>query len=467
MPLLAPLDEVLIRDAAEERDRGRQHRLRQIQPVAAAEEHGRDPGKAGNEERRGRRRPPRGNGGRHDGDRQRGAGHRHRADAGTSLLDEAARKNVVGHRRVDLHPRHPAVRERRLEHVEQPGRGGADEDDLVAEHRGIDPRHLAGQDLLLGVQQIEEGIRRVRAAFQIGEQRGAPEVDRTPEKVENAVRRPHAAHLQRHHAIPVLEERTVQTHVLRTDPRHAQRGAHAERRHDAVMRADERDGVAQRTVGIEDEAVVPEPRRGGGELRERRQHAPQFVDAGDVERVAGVGERDVLDLAVVRRVGDEDDVARGLHRLGQHPIRLGTAQGRSAEVEATAGVGLREHDVVGDDLRGRARKIVEKHRVDGARPGPASRIGLQGAERGLVDLDERDVWTRGLGAGRLGQAPVVRPPLDEREWAEAAPRDRREQAVAAQDQGGGSDPEEHGSDPPGRHQRGSVAMGHDCIIASE
>ena len=51
LPLLAALDEVLVADAAEERERRREHRLRQVQPVAAGEQPRRDPAERRDEAR--------------------------------------------------------------------------------------------------------------------------------------------------------------------------------------------------------------------------------------------------------------------------------------------------------------------------------------------------------------------------------------------------------------------------------
>ena len=98
-----------------------------------------------------------------------------------------------------------------------------------------------------------------------------------------------------------------------------------------------------------------------------------------------------------------------------------------------------EVDVVHDDLRGPAREVIDQHRVHDARPRPAAGESLDVPERFFVDLDERDVLARCLGADRVSQAPVVRPHLDGLERLQStARRQRRQQPVESEYEGCGT-----------------------------
>jgi hypothetical protein len=109
-------------------------------------------------------------------------------------VDEPVGENVIGGRRVDLDTGHLAVRERRFENIRETARRRADKDDGVAKDCGIDVGLLAGEELLLRIEQVDEGVGRIRAAPEIVEQGRAAKIDRTPEKTEDAVVRFHAPH---------------------------------------------------------------------------------------------------------------------------------------------------------------------------------------------------------------------------------------------------------------------------------
>ena len=108
-----------------------------------------------------------------------------------------------------LNPGHLSARERRLEYVVQPRSSDADEDDLVLEHRRIDVRFLVRENLFLGVQQIEERVRRVRPALEILEHRGPAKIDQAPQVVLRAFFRPNRSRRQGHRLAAHVQCRTV------------------------------------------------------------------------------------------------------------------------------------------------------------------------------------------------------------------------------------------------------------------
>ena len=112
LPLLAPLDEVLIADAAEQRERRGEHRLRQVQPVAAGEQPRGDPAHSAATRTRPSPRSPTTPAAASRPGRRRAPAPTTVRDADAArlgLADEAVRQDVVGDRGVDLDARHLAV----------------------------------------------------------------------------------------------------------------------------------------------------------------------------------------------------------------------------------------------------------------------------------------------------------------------------------------------------------------------
>ncbi len=409
LALLTPLDEVLVGHAAEKRDRRAEQRLGQWQPRAAREPEDRRPDiHAG--EREGRQHRPPGRqvgGGQPDSHGQRDDDE----DAGRPRhpRQRPPRQQVVGDCRVDLDSRHPATLERCLEHVEKARGGRADEDDLVLEDRRIDRRRLAGEDLFLRVQQIVERVAAVRAALHVVEQCRTAEYDRPPVERLQAVGRPRADRGQRDRLAGNRQPAVTHRHLVAGHAGRLQRRRQSQRwqRH-GLRAADERDGVAQRAVGIEGEVVVSEAGGGCRQLRVGQQERLALEQSGAGERVAGRRQRRRIRLfAVEGRVGEQQDVAARLHGVGERLIRFGTRQRRRSHREAGAGVGGAEGHVVGDDLRRCAGQEIDEAGVDDARPRPAAGNPFEILQRVFVDLDERDVRPRRLRPGGRRQPPVV------------------------------------------------------------
>ena len=110
----------------------------------------------------------------------------------------------------------------------------------------------------------------------------------------------------------------------------------------------------------------------------------------------------------------------------------GAGPRRTTEFESGPSVGLGKEHVVGDDLGWRAGQVINQHRVDGARPRPSTCVRLEVAQRGLVDLDQRDVRPRRFRPRRVRQAPVVGPELDRLERMQST-GEAREQQIDRQD----------------------------------
>ena len=284
------LDEVLIADAAEQRDRDGEHRLRQVQPVAAARRAASRPTRTPRRTSdRGAGRPPRRQDRRDDADHQR--------QHATTVASRDAGRAPARMKRFDRMSSATAAwiwmpgilppRERRLEDVEQPRRRHADEHDLVPEDRRIDVRLLAGEDLLLRVQQVEERVVGYVRLFRSASSAGPRKLIEPPQV---ARRRPprcrRAATASGIARSPMLQHRARRGGRRRRDA--GRRAARPRRRATAARGrrdAHERHRVPQRAVGIEHEQVVPEPGR-------RRRPAPRTAGRstcrsampGDVER---------------------------------------------------------------------------------------------------------------------------------------------------------------------------------------
>jgi hypothetical protein len=172
--------------------------------------------------------------------------------------------------------------------------------------------------------------------------------------------------------------------------------------------------MTKRTVWIVDEQVVPESGRSIGECRERREHQLSFDDERRVQPEAGIGNhRRLLEgCPFIGRIDEENDVAQFSYRVDKHLVRVGTGQGRSSERKSSPRVGLSEDDVVHDESSRRAGQVIEQHRVDSTRPGPAPRIRLKVAQAVLVDFDEGEILSGRRRIGRLRQTPVVRLQFD-------------------------------------------------------
>ena len=344
---------------------------------------------------------------------------------------------------MHLDARHLAARERRLEDVVQPGRRDADEDDLVLEHRGVDVRLLARQDLLFRVEQVEERVARVRPTLHVGEQRRATEIDESPLVGLDAVRGAHRAHLHGHRRRAEVQRVAPGTNRRRVELHRLQGRGQSERRQRVRADAHERHGVPQRTVGVEHEQVVSEASHGIGQRRERREDHLPLGHERRVECEAGIGHhrRAVGRFAFVGGVGQHDDVARLLHRVDERLVGLGARHGVATEGEPFAGIGFGEADVIGDDLRRRPLQEVDEHRVHGARPRPPPRIRLQVPEGVFVDLDQRQIAARRLRPGGAGEAPVVGAELDRLERIDAAGRLSRKHQREPQHEGACAQPQ--------------------------
>ena len=152
-------------------------------------------------------------------------------------------------------------------------------------------------------------------------------------------------------------------------------------------------------------------------------------DPADVGVLAGGG-------TGVGGLGQQHDVAGLLDRLDEGGVRLGAGPRVAGDVEPGAAVRLEEADVVGDDRGRAARQVVDQPAVEEPRPRPASGDRLEGAQRLLVDFDDRDLLRRaGRGDGPAHPQVVDRPleRLGDRQVGEQQPQDRGAQA---QRQGG-------------------------------
>ena len=203
--------------------------------------------------------------------------------------------------------------------------------------------------------------------------------------------------------------------------------------------------MAQRAVGVEDEVVVAETRRGDRERFPRREHDAPLENGAiiQLEVTAQVGRAAPL-RGLVSRVGKEDHVAGFLDRLHERLVRFGARPIGAAEFDpAFARVRAGKIDVVADHLRGREREVIDHHRMHHARPRPSSDIWLEVSQRVLVDLDERDVLAGRLGMGRARETPIVRLQLDrlQRVWADSAAHDG-EQSIRGEDDAGGDQADE-------------------------
>ena len=184
---------------------------------------------------------------------------------------------------------------------------------------------------------------------------------------------------------------------------------------DAVAGPDERHGVPHRAVGIERRTGcgrAARRRRPARRTAERRPSARRRPARSSAKPASGSARRS---RRMRRRRSRRRAGSRCRPLLTESTSALSDSapdKRRAAEVEAALRVRLGEVDVVGDQLRRRARQIVDQQRVHDARPRPAAGVRLQIAKRVLVDLDERDVLARGVGPRRPRQPPVVGLELD-------------------------------------------------------
>ena len=167
--------------------------------------------------------------------------------------------------------------------------------------------------------------------------------------------------------------------------------------------------MTQRAVRVEHDQVVAESGRGLSQPGKRRKDQLPLGDSrtGDVPPEVRQHRRRAHSTPLVRRIGEQQHVARLLHGVDECVIRLLPRPHRPAKLEAGTRIGLREVHIVGDDPRRRASQIVDQHRMDRPRPGPASRLRLEIPQRVLVDLDEDDLLARRCGIGRPRHPPVV------------------------------------------------------------
>ena len=157
LPLLAPFDEILVADAAEQRERRGEHRLRQVQPVAAGEQPRRRPsraaathdgGRGGGPPRRQQRRRPAPTSERRR--RARSRCGRRPAPARMKRFDRMSSATAAWTWMPGILPSANGVSKT----SKRPGRRRADEDDLVAEDRRDRSSGLrSSQNLLLRLQR--------------------------------------------------------------------------------------------------------------------------------------------------------------------------------------------------------------------------------------------------------------------------------------------------------------------------
>src|SRR5262249_28331361 len=137
------------------------------------------------------------------------------------------------------------------------------------------------------------------------------------------------------------------------------------------------------------------------------------------EAIPRFGDRRIL--AVEGCVGWNYHVPRFFYRISQRVVGLSTRPAVAAVLKANRLVRIDEEDVVDDQLRVCARKVIDETRMHHARPRPATGEWLQRAQRSLVDLDECDVRAGVLGSRSVRKAPVVCLELEGQQRIDAGP----------------------------------------------
>ena len=409
LPLLAALDEVLVRHAAERRQRERQGGFDDRQPRAAAE---RRHGAARPPSRRRRpwpRVPARRRSGRspppppaaHSSDSSRpahaGAGFRKRPDSRLSMtLAWICMPGILpSENGTDIRSYRP---------------GAVVPTTTIAslKRAGIDQRLLSRLDLLLRVEEIVERVVGVRRAAGLAVQHPAGVADEHPAaRVPRVVVAREIGVDERHRRRAQVQRRAVRLHAGRRDVPDDERGRDRERRDELARPADERHRATHRAVRILHDEVVRERAAGLRQVAERRRHDRTALDP--VVEAEGLRHRELglrRAAGLGRHVHDVHDVAGARGRFDQRAVRLLAGPRLVADRDRPA-VGLAEDDVVDDDLRRPPREVVDQRRVDHARPGPAADQRLEVPDAGLVDRDEDDVAARGRGVGGRLDPPVV------------------------------------------------------------
>src|SRR5262245_24609337 len=208
-----------------------------------------------------------------------------------------------------------------------------------------------------------------------------------------------------------------------------------------AVRSNERDRVTQWTVSVEHDEVVAETGRALGERCEGSRHELSFdwlarTDSKPLVRYLWRIRARGRGCPFKRRVDRDDDISRGLHRVGERLVGFNPGPRCAAEGESGPRIRPAEDHVVHDDLRWRTRQKVNQHRMHGPRPGPSAGVRLEITQRVLVDVDERNV---AAGGGRIGgtrQPPVVGFELDAMQEALAVAGERGQDHVGAEDDRG-------------------------------
>ena len=316
---------------------------------------------------------------------------------------------------MHLHAGHAAFGERHGEQILQTRGSGADDDDLVLEHGGIDQRRLALEDLVLGVEEVVEAVVRVGDLAVLHDRPGVADEHSLAVGVRPVQARNHGRHERRRRG-PDAQRRAIPAdRVARHGPGQHHRGE-GERWHAHFAHAHERSRAAHGTVRVVDREVVPHRRRGVGQFVVGQDDAgPGFERRVGRERLAGPQPFGApaahLRRFVCRDVGDEHHVAGARRRCRQRAIGLGPAPVRVADAEGPL-LPLGEQHVVHDDPGWGAGQVVDERRMHQARPWPPAHLRLEAPDAAVVDAHQHDVAARRQGVGRQAHAVVVRLELD-------------------------------------------------------
>jgi hypothetical protein len=281
--------------------------------------------------------------------------------------DRAVGEQAVEDVGVELRARHGALAVGRRENVLEALGGDADDDDAVLEHGRIEMGRLAGEDLLLGEEQILERIGREGRRAIGPHRRTAKRHQSAPHRLRRAVVVGHHLFDPRDARVAQHERRPRRRYLLGTDAARGDHRRHRQRRHDPATDVDEGHVAPRRTVGVVGEAGVADAAGSAGQRRERRrQQRPALGESGNrpaclqrrnaVERrlhvLAGVDE------AFTRGLGGENHVAGLGHRLHQGLVAFGAGPRRAANL-ARALRFLAEQHVVDDQGRRSACQVID------------------------------------------------------------------------------------------------------------
>ncbi len=206
---------------------------------------------------------------------------------------------------------------RRRVHVGQAVGARADEDDLVLEHGRIELRGLAIPDVLLGEQDVEEGVHRIGGA-------SCSRLGKGTVQIEDQL-----SVNERQAGVADTQGRSVERDGLSRHEIREQNRGQPERRHRDASNVDEGRHPSGDAAVILLQVVVPECRYLGEERVERRldvrprdEPGPRRVGRPGQPDGRGVGRRGRLRCveALEDGVGEADDVAGAPHGANQFSV---------------------------------------------------------------------------------------------------------------------------------------------------